>query len=247
MSQNPFTLANKTILVTGASSGIGRAIAVTCAQMGAKVIVTGRNEIALKQTLSMMEGERHTLIVADLTNNDVDFLVESIPIIDGLVSNAGINKRMLSKYLKILDMERIIKTNLSSPMLLIKSMLQLNKINTGASIVFTSSIAAFHSSIGDAVYSATKGGLTSYSKVLALELASKKIRVNTIQPGMVRTALIENSPLTDDDYAKDEKRYPLGRYGTPEEIAFAAVYLLSDATKWMTGNDLVLDGGISLI
>ena len=90
-------------------------------------------------------------------------------------------------------------------------------------------------------------GIQSFSKVLALELANKQIRVNTIQPGMVRTGFVENSILSAEDYAADEKRYPLGRYGKPEEIALAAVYLLSDATTWMTGSSVVMDGGISLV
>lgn len=248
MSFNPFTLANKTVLVTGASSGIGRAIAIVCSKMGAQVIVTGRNKAALELTLESMEGEGHKVIVADLNvDSELEVLVNAISTIDGFVSNAGINKRTLCKYIKESDMDLIMKTNLSSPIMLTKKLLKSKKINAGGSIIFTSSIAAFHSSIGDGVYSATKAGIASFSKVLALELASSRIRVNTIQPGMVRTALIENGPLSAEDYAKDEKKYPLMRYGNPEEVALAAVYLLSDATVWMTGADLVLDGGISLI
>ena len=139
------------------------------------------------------------------------------------------------------------RTNLISPILLTKMLLKNKKINKEASIVFTSSIAAYHSSIGDSVYSATKGGIQSFSKVLAMELAGKKIRVNTIQPGMVRTGFVENSVLSAEDYAADEKRYPLGRYGLPEDIAHAAAFLLSDASSWMTGSSIVVDGGISLV
>jgi NAD(P)-dependent dehydrogenase (short-subunit alcohol dehydrogenase family) len=110
-----------------------------------------------------------------------------------------------------------------------------------------SSIASYHSSIGDGIYSATKGGIYSFARVLALELSQVAIRVNAIQPGMVRTGLIENGPLSEEDYLKDEKKYPLSRYGRPEEIAHAAVYLLSDAAAWVTGTALVIDGGISLV
>jgi NAD(P)-dependent dehydrogenase (short-subunit alcohol dehydrogenase family) len=154
---------------------------------------------------------------------------------------------MLSRYIKENDLDLIMKTNLTSPILLTKLLLKMKKINTGASVLFTSSIAAYHSSIGDSAYSASKGGIVSYSKVLALELAANQIRVNTLQPGMIRTSLIENGPLSAEDYEKDEKKYPLSRYGNPEEVAYAAVYLLSDATSWMTGTGLVIDGGISLI
>jgi NAD(P)-dependent dehydrogenase (short-subunit alcohol dehydrogenase family) len=247
MTTNPFTLATKTILVTGASSGIGRAIAIACNQMGAHVVITGRNVVELKRTSTFFIENSHSIIVADLNNSDqIDSLINSLPQLDGVVSNAGINKRMLSQYIKANEMDLIIQTNLTSPILLIKKLLKSKKLSDKSSIVFSSSIAAFHSSIGDGVYSATKGGITSFSRVLAIELASKRIRVNTIQPGMIRTEMIEKGPLSADDYAKDEQRYPLGRYGNAEEVAWTAVYLLSDATAWMTGTNLVLDGGISL-
>jgi NAD(P)-dependent dehydrogenase (short-subunit alcohol dehydrogenase family) len=196
----------------------------------------------------MMKGEGHKMLVSDITClQDVEKLVSELPILDGIVSNAGINRRMITQYIKEMDMDMILNTNLKAPIMLAKALLKAKKINLGASIVFVSSIAAFHSSIGDGVYSASKGGLSSFSKVLALELASKKIRVNTIQPGMVHTGLTEKGPLSDEDYKKDEQRYPLGRYGKPEEVAYSAIYLLSDASAWITGTDLVIDGGISLI
>lgn len=248
MNHNPFSLTNKHILVSGASSGIGRAIAVECSKMGANLILTGRNVVELGITLENLTGEGHKLIPADLNSDvDLELLVDQLPKLDGFVSNAGINRRMLCRYIKENNLDLIMKTNLTSPMLLTKRLLRSKKIGSAASVIFISSIAAFHSSIGDGVYSATKGGISSYSKVLALELAASGVRVNTIQPGMIRTSLLENGPLDAEDYAKDEKKYPLARYGNPEEVAYAAVYLLSDATKWMTGTDLIIDGGISLV
>lgn len=248
MTFNPFALTNKNVLVTGASSGIGRAIAVVCSSMGARVIITGRNSLELELTFKMLEGEGHAMYVADINVADeLDALVDSVSQLDGFVSNAGVNKRTLCKYVKEADLDLIMKTNLTSPVLLTKKLLKQKKINAGASVVFISSIAAFHSSIGDGVYSATKGGISSFSKVLALELAPQLVRVNTVQPAMVRTALTDNGVLTDEDYLKDEKKYPLGRYGKPEEIAYAVAYLLSNASAWVTGTDLVIDGGVSLI
>lgn len=245
---NPFSISGKKILITGASSGIGRSTAVACAEMGAEVYFTGRNAEALTQTLNMLQGEGHKMIVSDITNtNEMESMIDSLPILDGVVSNAGVNRRMITQYIKELDMDLIINTNLKAPVMLSKALLKAKKINSGASIVFVSSIAAYHSSIGDGVYSASKGGLSSFAKVLALELASKNIRVNSIQPGMVRTGLTEHGPLSEEDYQKDEMRYPLSRYGKPEEVAYAAIYLLSDASAWITGTDLVIDGGISLI
>ncbi len=248
MTFNPFDLSNKKVLVTGASSGIGRAVAIVCSKMGANVVITGRNSIELDNTFSQLEGEGHMQFIADLNvETDTDALVEALPQLDGFISNAGINKRSLCRYLKEKDMDLIMRTNLTSPVMLTKKLLKQKRINANASVVYISSIAAYHSSIGDGVYSATKGGIASFAKVLALELATNKIRVNTIQPAMVRTGLIENGPLTSEDYEKDERKYPLARYGKPEDIAYAVVYLLSDASAWVTGSDLVIDGGISLV
>ncbi len=247
-ANNPFSLTGKNILVTGASSGIGRAIAIACAQMGARIFITGRNKHELENSLNLMPGIGHDLFPADLTqDSEVDQLIENLGCIDGLVSNAGINKRTLVSFIKTTDMENILKTNLTAPVILTKKLLKAKKINPESSIVFISSIAAFQSSIGDGVYSASKGAINAFSKVLALELAHKKIRVNTIMPGMIRTKLIENGPLSEEDYKKDEQKYPLGRYGQPEEIAYAVVYLLSDQTKWMTGSELIIDGGRRLL
>jgi NAD(P)-dependent dehydrogenase (short-subunit alcohol dehydrogenase family) len=245
---NPFSLNGKKILVTGASSGIGRATAVECALLGATVVVTGRDAGRLSETLNMMAGEGHLAVVADLTqSDDVVRLVQVAGTLDGLVHSAGCNRRMLCQYIKETEMSTVINTNLVGPMLLTKSLLRHKSLANGSSVVFVSSIAVHHSSIGDSVYSATKGGISSFARVLALELAPKSIRVNCIEPGMIRTNLIEHGPLSEDDYAADTKRYPLGRYGLPSEVAQTAVYLLSAATEWMTGSSIVIDGGISLV
>ncbi len=245
---NPFELTTKKVLITGASSGIGRATAIVCSQLGAEVYITGRNATELTQTFESLTAGNHKMIIADLTdNNAIEGLLVQLPVLDAVVQNAGINHRMLTQYIKEEEMGKVLLTNLIAPINLTKLLLKQKKINRGASVVFMSSIAAFHSSIGDGVYSATKGGISSYAKVLALELASKQIRVNTVQPGMVKTGLTNHGPLSDEEYSKDEQRYPLGRYGKAEEIAYAIVYLISDASKWVTGTDLKIDGGISLI
>lgn len=248
MDYNPFSLAEKTILITGASSGIGRAIAIECSKLGAQVIITGRDKLRLAETLNSLKDGGHLSVACDLNDkNQVSAMVDSLPQLDGFVANAGCNRRMLCQFIKEDNLEIVIQTNLISPILLTKALLKGKKIKKEASIVFTSSIAVYHSSIGDSVYSASKGGIQSFSKVLALELAGKKIRVNTIQPGMVRTGFVENSVLSEEEYAADEKKYPLGRYGRPEDIAHAATFLLSNASSWMTGSSIIIDGGISLI
>jgi NAD(P)-dependent dehydrogenase (short-subunit alcohol dehydrogenase family) len=245
---SPFSLKDKIILITGASSGIGRATALECSKQNARLVITGRNVLRLNETFNMLYGAGHLQFVTDLTSTEeIKRLAASIPFLDGLVHCAGQNKRELCQYIKDESLEALIKTNLQAPILLTKHLLKSKRMSTGGSIVFVSSVAVSHSSIGDSVYSATKGGINSYARVLALELASKQIRVNCIQPGMIHSDFWKHGPLNDEDYKADENKYPLGRYGKPEEIAYSIVFLLSDATRWMTGSSLVLDGGWSLI
>jgi len=244
---NPFSLVGKTILVTGASSGIGRAIALECSKMGATVVVTGRDPCRLGATFNELSGEGHIQYCADLTDQEeLKNLIEIVPPLDGLVNNAGISRRLLVKDISPKALESVMSSNLSAPVLLTRMLLKKKRISNEGSIVFISSRGADRPTIGNAMYSASKGAINSFAKVLALELAPKLIRVNCILPGMVWTPLIENSPLSVEKYKEDEKRYPLGRYGKPEEIAYIALYLLSEASVWMTGSGITIDGGVSL-
>lgn len=245
-SYNPFSLQGKKILVTGASSGIGRQIAIECAKMGAELFITGRNSQRLNDLLSSFpEGVKATSIPADLTDSgSIDFITESVNTLDGIVHCAGIGDRTLSKMVREKDIERVMKTNFNAPVLLQRALLKKKKVNKGASIVFIASRAPFAPSIGNSLYSASKGALIAYSKVLGLELAPQKIRVNCICPAMVWTELVErDASLTGVDYHEAEKSYPLGRYGRPEDIAYLSVYLLSDCSSWMTGSTIDVTGG----
>ncbi|MBQ9174354.1 MAG: SDR family oxidoreductase [Bacteroidales bacterium] len=244
IAYNPFSLENKTILVTGASSGIGQATAIECSKIGARVVITGRNPERLQQTFSQLEGDGHIQIVADLTeDSDIERLAGDVPELDGLVNNAGIGHTSLVRFIKKEDIEKVFMTNEFAPMLLTKSLLKKKKITRGASLVFTASIAAFSNALGNSLYSASKAGICAFMRSCAKELADKKIRANAICPGMVETKLIRGGALSEDDLSKDMEKYPLKRYGRPEEIAFAAIYLLSDAASWITGTSLVIDGG----
>ena len=240
---NPFTLEGKTILVTGASSGIGRGIAIACAGMGAKVVLTGRNTARLQETLSKMEGNGHNIIAADLVNpTEREHLVQSLPALDGLVQCAGIGDRVLGKVIGQEDIDHVMKPNLEAPILLQSELLQAKKINKSASIVYIASAAATMPAVGNGVYSASKGALISYAKCLAQELALRGIRVNCISPTMVMTDLALVG-ATQEQLDEAEKAYPLGRYGKPEDIANLAVYLLSGASVWMTGSNIEITGG----
>lgn len=241
---NPFSLERKTILVTGASSGIGRSIAVTCSKMGAKVIINGRNSKKIYETLSMMEGNEHIVNLGDLTSNGVlSAMVESLPKLDGIVHCAGIGQRIACKELRETDVNLVMDINFKVPVMLQAELLRQKRINKAASIVFVASLASCSPSMGNAVYSASKGAIISYANCLALELASRKIRVNCISPAMVWTDLILKDGIDEELLKEDEKKYPLKRYGTPEDIANLAVYMLSDASSWMTGSNVKITGG----
>ncbi|MCQ2183061.1 MAG: SDR family oxidoreductase [Bacteroidales bacterium] len=243
-SFNPFSLAGKQILVTGASSGIGKAIAIACAGMGATVTATGRNEQRLAETISLMPGGDHRAIRADLTRQeDIDALVEQLPKLDGFVQCAGVGSRVLCKSLKKEDLDHVFQPNVEAPILLQTAILEKKKLNRSASVVYIASRAAEAPSIGNAAYSASKGAIISYAKCLALELSARLIRVNCICPAMVWTDLIVAGGVDKEQLEEAQTHYPLKRYGQPEDIANLALYLLSDASSWMTGSCIDITGG----
>lgn len=246
--KNPFSLEGKTILVTGAASGIGRATAIQCAEMGGKVILVDLNEQGLKDSMTLISREDTEYRALDLT--DLDKLIEmvgSLPKLDGVASNAGIVLSLLAKFSEPKDMDRIFKINTFSHINLIQQLITQKKLNKGASIVFTSSMSGVYCGLaGGSLYGATKSAILGYTKALAIELAPRGIRVNTIHPGMIETPLTSGTALSKELLEEDAKNYPLGRYGKPEEIAYSIVYLLSDATVWMTGTQLLIDGGYSV-
>ena len=243
---NPFSLEGKTILVTGASSGIGRGIAVACSKMGASIVLNGRNMDRLRETSTLMEGDNHVILCGDITDSDcLKQIVEDLPKLDGIVHCAGIVNRMLAKQLSSCDVDMIMDVNFKAPVVLQSLILQKKKLNKNASIVFISSIGADSPNIGNGIYSASKGALISYSNCLMLELAPRGIRVNCISPAMVWTDLAFDNMVTEEDLKADEQRYPLKRYGKPEDIAYLTVYLLSDASSWMTGTNIRITGGVT--
>lgn len=244
---NPFSLVGKTILITGASSGIGRTAAIECSKLGATCVINGRNEERLQETMNQLVGDGHQYIIADISSQEgIDELVAQTPCLDGLINNAGISKSRPISFYKQAELESIFQTNAFAPMLIVKTILKKKKLNRGASIVFTSSTAAFMSSFGNGIYGASKAALMSYMHYCARELADKEIRANAVHPAMIDTPLIHDASFSEEDMQKDMQRYPLKRYGKPEEVAHMMIYLLSDASAWVTGQSYIIDGGISL-
>lgn len=246
--ENPFSLEGKTILITGAASGIGKSTSLQCAEMGAKVILVDLNESGLKETEKLIGREDTEYRALDLTDFDkLSQMVSTLPKLDGVASNAGIVLSLLAKFSESKDMERIFRINTFSHINLTQQLITQKKLNKGASIVFTSSMSGVYCGLaGGSLYGATKSAILGYTKALAIELAPREIRVNTIHPGMIETPLTQGTALSKELLEEDAKNYPLGRYGKPEEIAYSIVYLLSDATKWMTGSQLLIDGGYSV-
>lgn len=251
MTYNPFSLEGKTILVTGASSGIGRGIAVECSKMGAKMVINGRNLERLNETLGMLEGEEHIAIQADLsTQEGIDKVINDCPQINGVVHSAGIPKICAVKHINRQLLEEIVNVNEVAPILLTSGLLKKRKIQKKSSIIFIASMSGVYiANTGEAPYSTTKGGLAGFCKGAAFELASQGIRVNTICPGLVPTNILGlSNEMFSEEQLKETMygRYPLKRVGTPEDIAHGAIYLLSDASTWVTGINLLIDGGYCL-
>lgn len=246
---NPYNLTDKVILVTGASSGIGRATAIECSKLGAKLIITARNEARLTETLNALEGEGHQMFLADLADtSNIEELVSFLPKIDGFSCNAGVVNTQPIGFYKEEEIECVFKTNTFSMMMLTKFLVKKKKLNKGASIVYTASIGNVYSAgVANGIYGASKCAIDGFMRTAALELAPKGIRCNSVNPGMVQTAIVNtNGRITAEQFEEDKKNYPLARYGQPEEIAWAIIYLLSDASSWMTGTALKIDGGITL-
>lgn len=248
---NPFSIEGKTILVTGSSSGIGRGIAIECSRMGAKIVLNGRNVDRLKETLGMMDGEGHILIPADISKQEeIDKLITEVPALDGCVLCAGIPQVCPVKHFKRNDIEDIIGVNTIAPIMITSGLLKKKKIHKGSSVVLIESVSGvFVGTKGDVSYNASKAALNGFLKGSALELASQGIRINAVNPGLVPTNILN---LSNEMFAETHhtdimlNSYPLKRYGTPEDIAYGVIYLLSDASSWVTGTNLVIDGGYLL-
>lgn len=245
---NPFSLEGKTILVTGASSGIGKATAIACSNMGAQLIITARNQERLKETFTQLEGEKHHMILAELTNQtEVDQLIGEIPNLDGLVLCAGIGATLPFPFSTRDKYNELFNVNYFAPVELLRLLVKKKKLNKEASVVIVSSIGGVHSfMLGNGIYGASKAALQSTMKFCAKELAPKKIRVNSVNPGMVNSSFIQGGTISEEQHKLDMERYPLKRYGEPEDIAYGIIYLLSDASSWVTGHGLVIDGGVTI-
>ena len=244
---NPFTLKNKTILVTGASSGIGAETSIKVSEMGANLILSARNKKRLKETFAKLPKGNHQIIPADLTNSeDIQVLIKNIKGIDGIVHSSGIVRPFPIKFIGTKQINEMFDINYQGPVLLTSQLFRAKKINNGASLVFMSSISSQFPHKGGALYSGAKAAINTYSKTIALEYAIKNIRSNVINAAMVKTPIFDEAEkaITKKMMDKHGERYPLG-FGSPEDIANAIIFLLSDGSKWITGTEIKMDGGLT--
>lgn len=252
---NPFSLEGKTILVTGASSGIGRQCAIDCSKMGAKVVAVARNQERLSETLSLMDGSGHSCYSYDLSNTEgigelVSKMVTECGKFDGMVYAAGVEKTLPFKLLKPSDYKEVFRVNTLSAFEMTRNLCNIKHFNKslgGGSIVLVASITAIIARGGTAAYSASKGALLSTARVLAQELSSRKIRVNCVSPGTILTPMMQNylEKLSEEDYKKRVGGFPLG-LGETTDISNACIFLLSNASRWITGQNFIIDGGFTM-
>lgn len=247
---NPFSLTGKTILVTGASSGIGKQTAIECSKLGASLIITGRDMNRLQETFEMLDKRPagHRMIGADLLlEEDIERLVSEVGKVDGVVLCAGKGLTLPVQFCTREKFDDIFNINFFSPIEVLRLLYKKKQINKEGSVVILASLGGTQIFSGsNSIYGASKAALNSMMRFCAKEFAPRKIRVNSICPGMVDTPLIHRGTVSDEQLEQDKERYPLKRYGKPEDIAYACVYLLSNASSWMTGQDIVLDGGVSI-
>ncbi|MGE9293125.1 MAG: SDR family NAD(P)-dependent oxidoreductase [Puniceicoccales bacterium] len=241
-------LAQKHLLICGASSGLGLACAQAAAAAGAVLVLNGRDQARLEQTLSGLPGEGHTVFAGDLTEAEVRrSLADIVPTLAGVVFAAGLHRIKPAKFLDDAGWGETFAVNHRAPCLLTTALLKAKKLSVGASLVYLGSIAADVATVGNALYAGSKGALVSSVRVLALELARQRIRANVVSPGQVKTAMTEANAaqLSADVLARNESLYPLGQ-GTPEQVAATVLFLLGEGASWITGQNIVVDGGYTL-
>jgi NAD(P)-dependent dehydrogenase (short-subunit alcohol dehydrogenase family) len=250
MYENPYNLKNKRIIITGASSGIGRQCAISCSKIGATVVLMGRDKSRLEGTLKNMVGNSHFIFPVDLLENQlveltVFEIVDRVGKISGIINCAGISATIPFLYCKPDKLDIFFKTNVIGGINLSRLICKKgNFSDEGGSVIFISSVMGSAGETGKSIYSMTKGAINAGVKSLAVELATRKIRVNSISPGVVTTPLSQNAVYNRDEesFNKIKMLHPLG-LGQPEDIAYAAIYLLSDAARWVTGINMIVDGG----
>lgn len=247
---NPFSLADKEVLVMGASSGIGRQVAIECSKLGAHVHIAARSEDKLKETMTMLEGASHSMHICDITDEiQIDTLVAELPQLDGFCNCVGVSKVMFIKFLNKRVLDEVMNTNAISPILLMQRLVKKKKLTNPSSVVFISSLSGVYTvHFGDSLNATSKAAINGFVKSAALDLGTQGIRVNAVNPGIVATdAAFAGTILSEDEMNEKQQYFPLKRFGRPEDIASVVSFLLSDASTWITGVSVPVDGGYTIL
>ncbi len=241
---NIFDLTGKSILVTGAASGIGRCVAVEASKLGANMILVDLNETGLQDTMAMMAEGNHSTMKCDLTSSEErDNLISQVGKLDGIVNCAGVGMTLPFKFCTEKELGRIMNINFFGPVYLVRSLVKKNKINKKASIVYMASIdGTVTGHIGNSGYAASKGAIMGSVRTQALEFASRGVRVNCVSPARVNTPLIKRDNISEEQVEANKQEYPMKRYAEPIEVAGYILYLLSDVSSYTSGSNLIIDG-----
>lgn len=241
---NIFDLTGKTVLVTGAASGIGRCVAVEASKLGANLVLVDLNKSGLNETLSMLAEGSHDTLKCDLTSTEErENLINQVDKLDGVVNCAGVGMTLPFKFCTEKELGRIMNINFFGPIYLVQSLAKNNKINKNGSIVYMASIdGTVTGHIGNSCYAASKGAIMGSVRTQALEFASRGIRVNCVSPARVNTPLLKRDNISEDQVESNKQTYPMKRYAEPIEVAGYILYLLSDASTYTSGSNLVIDG-----
>lgn len=240
---------NKTALITGSSSGIGKELALLLSKLGCRIILHGTDKVKLSKVNELLEGnQNHVLQLNFDTDLDFSSIINSLPNIDFFINCSGITHSTTIRNLNFDKAKQILQVNLFSPIFFLKELARLNKINSFGSVVFITSIAGkTRFSIGNLMYGLSKAAVEGFSLWCAKEMAVNQIRVNCVAPGLIETGFSNGTVITNEQYNSHAREYPLGRIGKPEDVTSVILFYLSDSSKWITGTSINVDGGISLI
>ena len=244
---NPYSLEGKTILITGAASGIGKETAIESSKMGAKIVAVDLNADGLNALAPQLEGEGHLTFDGNLCNDEfLKSFAENAPILNGVFLCAGVSDTTLVKFLTEEKIDRVFNINVKAPVMMLKYLLKKKKVADGGSLVWMSSYGAEKVEPGLGIYAASKSAVNGFMRAYAKELIGKKIRSNSIMPMMIKTELISTlTTISEEDWKKQEAMYPLG-FGAPQDVARVAMFLFSDASRWITGTQFKMGGGSDL-
>ena len=244
---NPYSLEGKTILITGAASGIGKETAIESSKMGAKIVAVDLNADGLNALIPQLEGEGHLTFDGNLCNDEfLKLLAENTPVLNGVFLCAGVSDTTLVKFLTEEKIDRVFNINVKAPVMMLKYLLKKKKVADGGSLVWMSSYGAEKVEPGLGIYAASKSAVNGFMRAYAKELIGKKIRSNSIMPMMIKTELISTlTTISEEDWKKQEAMYPLG-FGAPQDVARVAMFLFSDASRWITGTQFKMGGGSDL-